>query len=224
MKAKYFRWPFLVMLMLLFVGGNLSGPVTFGVTSEWSDGNYSFAAGTAPWLLGFAALILLMYLLLMFSPPAEAGPPMPGIFRRFVAFFIDFFFAMFSIAPILGIIPVLTEWKRTGVFAWHFERNIYAPGDAVLTWGLVTPTFALLALYYAWPLMRGRPSPGSCILGYQIITDDGTALTRRKAFLRTLKGFLAVCSWPFQLFRARDRKNGKFSLDEEFGTRAVKLR
>jgi len=123
----------------------------------------------------------------------------------------------------MGILPALTEWKRTGVLAWNFERTTQAPGDNLMATIVGVSCFVGLILYYTFPLVRGKPSPGDCIVGYQIIPDEGTTLSFRKALLRTLMGFIAA--WAFYLapFVARDRKNGKFWLDMVFGTRAVKL-
>ena len=81
-----------------------------------------------------------------------------------------------------------------------------------------------LVSYYALPLVRRKPSPGACIVGYQIIPDDGTTLNFRTAVLRTLVGFIAVAGAWLAPFIARDRKEGKFWLDKIFGTRAVTLK
>lgn len=171
--------------------------------------------------LVYALVILVLYLLLMYASPSDLGEPLPGIFRRFVAFWLDFMLAMFTVAPILGILPTLTEWGRTGVFEWSFERTAPAPGDMQLaTIELVFCSVALV-LYFAFPLIRGKPSPGACIVGYQVVPEHGTTLSFRKALLRTLLGFLAVCGGYLAPFVARDRKRGKFWLDIVFGTRAL---
>ena len=143
--------------------------------------------------LAFALIIALLYLLLMFAPPATLGSHFPGVFRRFVAFWLDFVLAMMVVGPIMGILPTLTEWKRTGQFAWNFERTTHAPGDGWLTSAGLILCFAALVFYYAFPLTRCRPSPGACIAGYQIVPDDGGTLNARAALLRTLR-FIAACA------------------------------
>jgi hypothetical protein len=77
-----------------------------------------------------------------------------------------------------------------------------------------------VVLYYAIPLVRRRPSPGSCILGYQIVPDHEGTISVGIAVLRTFLGFIAVCLAPFT---ARDQSKAKFWLDKLFGTRAVRL-
>ena len=149
---------------------------------------------------------------------------MPGVFRRFVAFFLDFILAMVLITTIVGILPALTEWKRTGTFQWHFERSLYAPGDGWLTAAEAILLIPGLVFYFVFPLTRFRPSPGACITGYQIVPDSGITMSVRTAILRTLLGFIALCAAYLAPFVARDRKMGKFWLDAVFGTRALRLR
>jgi hypothetical protein len=210
--------------MPLVVLGFVGQPTTIGTSAEWSDGNYRFAGGTDPLILAYSLLLIMLYLLLLnYSELGEQGALFPGVFRRFVAFWLDFIFAIMIFAPIIGILPTLVEWRRTGIFQWNFERTIPAPGDGLIALIGVLLIFVGLVFYYAWPLWRHKPSPGACIMGYQIIPDEGVTLTTRKALLRTVLGFSAIAGWPFAPFIARDRKNGKFWLDKVFHTRAVKL-
>ncbi len=224
MSPKQLRWLFAAVLAVAFFVANLGEPATFGVSQRWSNGDYSFAAGTHPIALTFSLLIAVLYLLLMLAPTAHLGEPLPGIFRRFVTFWLDFIFAMILITPIMGLLPVLTEWKRTGAFQWHFERTFHAPGDELLVAAGFLIIVPSLVLYFAFPLIRHRPSPGACITGYQIVPDDGTTITVPTAFLRTLLGFIAVCGAYLAPFMTRNREKGKFWLDAIFGTRALKIR
>lgn len=224
MTAKHLKWPFLGLLVGFLVAANLAPSGTFGVSSEWSSSNgYHFSGGTQPWALAFALGIISLYLLLRYTEPATLGPPLPGVFRRFIAFWLDFILAMVAVAPVFGIVPMLAEWKRTGVFEWSFERTTHAPGDGLLIAAGMVLTIGALVFYYALPLLWGRPTPGTCIAGYQIVPDDGVTLTLRTALLRTLLGFIAACGAYIAPFIARDRKRGKFWLDNVFHTRAVTL-
>jgi uncharacterized RDD family membrane protein YckC len=81
-----------------------------------------------------------------------------------------------------------------------------------------------LLFYYAFPLTRRRPSPGACIAGYQIVSDDGLTMIVRTAIMRSLLGFIAAGAAYLAPFVARDRKKGKFWLDAVFDTRALTLR
>jgi hypothetical protein len=224
MKTKHFRWVFLAALIPLVVLGFVGQPIQLGTSVEWSDGNYRFAGGTDPMAFVYSLLLIVLYLfLLLDSEVSEQGVPMPGVFRRYVAFWLDFVFAIMIFTPIMGILPTLMEWRRTGIFEWNFERTTPAPGDGLLALASVLLSFAGLAFYYVWPLLRRRPSPGTCIMCYQIVPDEKVSLTMGEALLRTLLGFIATAGWPIAPFIERDRKNGKFWLDKVFRTRAVRL-
>jgi len=223
MMPRNFRWLFVGLLVVLFFVGIVAEPTSIGVWARWSNDRYLFGGGTRPWALAFAALVIGLYLLLMYGAPSSVGKPMPGVVRRFVAFWLDFFLGMLAVAPIFGLLPTLTEWRRTGGFQWVFERPNPAPGDALLIAAQVLVVCVALVFYYAFPLVRSRPSPGTCIVGYQVVADDGVKLTLQTALLRTLIGVVALLFAYFAPFVGRDKTNGKFWLDKAFGTRAVML-
>jgi len=223
MRAKHFRGLFAGLLLLLLFVGIVTEPTTVGVGAQWSNNRYLFGGGTQPWAIAFSALVISLYLLLMYSAPVGIGKPLPGVVRRFVAFWLDFVLAMLAVAPIFGVLPALTEWRRTGVFKWVFERPNAAPGDGPLIAAQALVISIALVFYYAFPLLRRRPSPGTCIVGYQVVADDAVTLNLQTVLLRTLLGFIAILVAYFAPFVGRDRKNGKFWLDKVFGTRAVML-
>ncbi|MGB8259953.1 MAG: RDD family protein [Terracidiphilus sp.] len=214
MKAKHFRWLFLPLLAALAVVlGSAEAPFTIGLHQEFSQDKYRFAGGTAPWALAFAGLFIGLYFLLMHAPCAKNGPPVSGWWRRTIAFWLDFILAVTALSAIFGLLPTLTEWRRTGFFAWNFERTSPAPGDALLTETSFALDIPVLILYFAWPIVRRRPTPGACIMGYLIVADDGAALTLGKAIKRTLHGLTFL----------GDRKRATFRVDESFGTHAARL-
>jgi RDD family len=223
MKTSDFRWPFLAVLIALLILGNLVDPTSLGISVYSSNGNYRIVGGTALWAIGFSIVIGTLYFWLMYAPLGQLTTPLPGIIRRWFAFWIDFILAIMATAPILGLIGLLSEWRRTGVFAWNFERTTPAPSDKVtVTLMFILLPIALMA-YYVFPLLRHRPSPGSCVAGYQITSADESPMTVRRATLRALVGFLAVATPYLAPFIARDRMRGQFWLDAVFRTRAVKL-
>ncbi|MGB6742910.1 MAG: RDD family protein, partial [Terracidiphilus sp.] len=134
--------------------------------------------------------------------------------RRLGAFCVDFLLVLACISPVLGLIPILAEWRRTGVFAWSFVRASPAPGDSLLSVLTILLAIPALLVYFVCPLMRSRPSPGSCVLGYQIIGDGGTRITPLVALKRTVLGFTFL----------GDRKAQVVRIDRWFGTHAVKLK
>jgi hypothetical protein len=223
MNIQQLRWIFVAVMAILLVLSFVYEIPTIGVSAEWTNGHYSFSGGTTPWAIAFALLVIVLYLLLMYASPSTTGQPLPGVFRRFVAFWMDFMLGMVAIAPVLGILPLIREWRRTGVFAWTFVRTTSAPGDALqATIGVLCCSVALVC-YFALPLIRCKPSPGACILGYQVIPVEGTTVGLRTAVFRTLLGFIAVCAAYLAPFVARDRNKGQFWLDKVFRTQAVRL-
>jgi RDD family len=230
MNVRHCRWAFgavvglfLGLLFWISVFDSELIPTTVGVSAGWTNGGYQYGGGTAPWLLGFAVMVLALYVLLMEATPIGPGTPFPSVLRRLAAFWLDFIVAMSIVTAPLGLLAVILERRRTGVFQWSFERETYATGDLAVAGFSVFACFAFLLFYYAVPVARRRPSPGACILGYQVLPDDAERLTFRKAILRTLLGFLAVAAAPIALFVARRQKEGKFWLDAVFHTRATYL-
>ncbi|HET9839430.1 MAG TPA: RDD family protein [Candidatus Angelobacter sp.] len=222
-KVRNFRWPFAGLLAFILLISVLNRPTILGFSLEWSSGDYSFAGGTTTWALCLSLLIIMVYLALMYAAASENQVPLPGVFRRFVAFWLDFIIAMMAVTPIAGLLPTVTEWRRTGTFQWAFERSEPAPGDWALSCAALIVGVVALIFYFSWPLVRRRPSPGACVAGYQIVPDEGATLTLGRAILRTLLGFVAACACFLAPFVGRDRKKGKFWLDKVFDTRAVGL-
>lgn len=223
MNIKHLRWIFAAVVATFLVLSFVYEIPTIGVSAAWINGRYSYSGGTTPSAIASALLIMVLYLLLMYASPSATGQPLPGVFRRFVAFWLDFMLGMVAIAPVLGILPLTREWRRTGVFAWTFVRTTPAPGDTLQATIAVLCGSVALVCYFTLPLIRHKPSPAGCILGYQVIPVEGTTIGLRTAVLRTLLGFIAVSSAYLAPFVSRDRKKGQFWLDKVFGTQAVRL-
>lgn len=223
MRVKQARWIIIGALVTFFAIMIVSGPSTIGVSQEWTNGRYQFAGGTAPWALVYASVMIGLYALFVSNVTLELGQTLPGVFRRLVAFWLDFVLALSMLAPILGLLPAITEWSRTGVFAWNFVRTTPAAGDSLQITIELPLLCVALVLYFALPLILGKPSPGTCALGYQVIPDEGRTLSLENALFRTLLGFVAAGLWFLAPFISRDRRRGKFWLDRVFHTRAVIL-
>ncbi len=131
-RVKGLRWPFICLLAVIIFSIGFNAPTTLGLAAETSNDGYSLAGGTQPWALSLAALIMLAYFVLMYAEPSASRVPLPGIFRRFVAFWLDFLIAMMMAGPIVGLLPTIVEWRRTGVFEWAIERNTPAAWDSLL--------------------------------------------------------------------------------------------
>jgi RDD family protein len=223
MKIGNLRWLLAGLVALCVCMAFVKAPATLGVSAELSNGQYQLSGGTQPWALALAVLIICSYLALLYAEPSEDRRPLPGVFRRLIASWLDLYLAMMAFAPILGLVVSVTEWRRTGIFEWSFERDYSVASDWLLALGGGALSMVVLVLYFAWPLVRRMPSPGACIVGYQVVADDGTSLSLGKAVQRTLLGFVALSAWFLAPFVARERGKGKFWLDKVFDTRAVRI-
>ncbi len=224
MKLSSFRWSFILLLAssLIYAGGFFRGG-TLGASLEASSGSYRMAAGTSPVALLLALLLAVSYVLLMRFDTSCEGVPLAGVFRRFVAFWLDFLICVFMCAPFLGIIPMVAEWTRTGTFHWTFERTNALPGDWFEAGFPVLLMFAALILYFVLPLLRNRATPGACIMGFRVVPDEGKKLTLSDAVLRTIVGFVAVAAWFITPFVGRNDEKGKLWHDRLASTHAVRL-
>lgn len=223
MSIRFFRWTFVVLMLTGLAVMLLSPPQTIGVSASWSTDSYRFAAGTQSWFLILASLIVVAYFASMNGVTPERGLPVPGMAGRFVAFWLDFVIAMMAIAPVFGVVPVLVEWKRTGIFAWTFERSWRSSSDSFLAISGALFSMVGLFFYYVFPLLRRRPSPGGCIVGYQIVCEEGKKLSFEDATMRTLLAMVAIVGCLVTAFVGRDRTRGRLWFDRVFHTQAVKL-
>ncbi len=222
MTARQFRWIFVGLLLFEWTATGVSGPSTIGAAAEWSSSDgYRFAAGTSPWALAAALGIAGLYILLMCANFGHTDTPVVGVIRRLAALWLDLMLAMVILAPTIGIFPLLLEWARTGTFAWSVERTTPVATDIPVTMLSTLMGLPVLLFYFAVPVFRRRPSPGACIVGYEVLPDSGKSPTMKTALLRTIIGSVMVWAEPFI---GRDRKKGQLWVDRNFGTRATLLR
>lgn len=224
MTVRNFRWVFLALLgLILCLCGYFPEEIAFGASVEWVNGEYAFSGGTQPWSLALSAVVLIAFMVFMQAKRVETARPLPGLFRRFGAFWLDFVLALFALGPLLGIVPMVVEWRRTGIFTWYFARNTQAASDVPVVLLLTSLMIIGLLFYFATPFVLRRPSPGACVAGYQVVADVGYSLSLRRALLRSLIGYIALCSAWIAPFVGRNKQEGKFWLDKVFHTRAMHL-
>jgi len=166
-------------LEYLFSGGEV------GFSSHWQGGSGYVAAGSHPVLLAWSVGGIGLFAVLLKLEAKESPDGIPSGWRRFGAFLIDFWFSIAILAPFGGLVPLLIEAKRTGQFSWHFVRDYSVPNDEILI-PLVLITLALMFLYFAWPLTRGKQTVGSFIVRIRTTPPYGDrgAFTLREAIRR----------------------------------------
>jgi uncharacterized RDD family membrane protein YckC len=176
---------------LILVGLDLALPYFFhfgqiGDSMEWKNGNTSISAGSNPAVLLWDVIAVALYIVLMLRKSASVTEGVPSTKRRILAFLIDFEFSLGITASVGALVPLSFEAIRTGHFAWYFHRNYAVKNDLLAA--VVSLAFTvLMVLYFAFPLTRGRQTPGYFILRLKLAPPFGTEgrLTMKAALIRT---------------------------------------
>lgn len=183
---------------------------------EWKNGNASISAGSHPAELFWAAVAIALFILLMLRKPGTITEGIPTVKRRVLAFLIDFWFSLSVLSSVGALIPLWLEAMRTGHFVWHFHRTYSANTDGLAA--LASLVFmALMVLYFAFPLTRGRQTVGYFIVGLKVAPPYGIEgrFTFKTALLRTFYAFVGLTS---MLTRKWDRDGqGKTWYDRKTG-------
>jgi uncharacterized RDD family membrane protein YckC len=197
------------------------GPSVLGYRADSTGGVTTVSAGTTPQVILVSLLFAGFYWLLVSSRVEIGQLRVASMWSRVAAFVVDMWFALFTLACLFGIVPLLLEAAHTGVFQWHFERHYAVAADAA---GIVLVLVSLTAFagYFLLPLFRGSPTIGCWIFrlaivnsnGYAVRLPLGTAMRRMAAELRGL------CS-PIKTFRTRDQE-GRTFYDRDSGFTVVR--
>ncbi|MCU1285673.1 MAG: hypothetical protein JWO13_2023 [Acidobacteriales bacterium] len=171
---------------LFFVGPQKVG---YSVTSE--NGVTHVEGGSSPSTFLFVAVV--PFLFFNAPKPGVTLRDRPSFFRRFCCFWLDFFLIMFVLSPVIGMIPMALEYVRTGQFAWQFERDYLTTYDKVLAAPAVLSMMAMIFMYFAYPMMKGKQTPGEFLLGMRLeqLNEEQSGL--KQASLRTFLSFIALC-------------------------------
>lgn len=219
MKTANLRWFSVAYFVLIVAAIESRAHKLAGAGPTWLDGNYGFEAGALPSSLAIGILGTVLLIALTLAPVATTRP-MPHLFRRWVAAWIDWILAFVLPTPFAGLAFAWNEYQRTGIFRWISQ----SPEPTTAQLGTITLfIISTMVLYFAIPWRLGKPTPGACILGDRISPDDGSQLTFGGAILRVLLGSVALLAWPswiLSFFVKRNRSAGKFWVDEVCKTHA----
>jgi uncharacterized RDD family membrane protein YckC len=166
-----------------------------GDSMQWKDGNTSISAGSHPAELFWAAAAISLFVLLMLRKPSTITEGVPTVKRRVLAFLIDSWFSLSVVSSVGALIPLWLEAMRTGHFVWQFHRTYSANSDGLAA--LASLVFmALMVLYFAFPLTRGRQTVGYFIVGLRVAPPFGNEgrFTFKAALLRTFYAFTGLAS------------------------------
>ena len=176
------------------------GVTTFGFGGEWSADKVVVSVSSDPILLPWTALGVLGFCVIMRRRGAPRVVGVPGWGRRVAALFVDRYFATLILENIAALILLALEARRTGQFAWSFERHYAVNTDYFVGVPIELLSMALLFLYFALPLMRGKQTVGCFVLRITIPPlPGGNHYRLREAAKCMWTEGLALVSWPLTL-------------------------
>jgi len=219
-----FRVGFVVLVSVSFILLRVYSIARVGGTSHW-EGRKSFTTeGSHPALLVWSFVAIVFFVALMTARGTEVVVGFPSFGKRAVAFCLDFWFSVLTISSIGSLVPLWIEARRAGHFSWYFERNYIVPTDATVGIPLVFADMALIFLYFAFPLTRGRQTVGCFILGLKVTPPFGDrgAFTFREAVRRTWSEFKGLCSFS-SIGRNRDAQ-GRTWYDQQTNCTVVSIK
>jgi hypothetical protein len=192
----------LVLVGLSFVVTDYPGVREIGQSMQWTNGKADISAGSNPNALLWAAAAIALFILLMVRKPSPITEGVPGRIRRILSFLIDFVFSLSTTSSVVALIPLWLEAQRTGHFAWYFHRNYSVNTDSLSAISSLL-SMALMVLYFAFPLTRGRQTVGCFIMRTRVTPPFGNEgrFTVRAALMRVFYAFGGLC----RLWRNRDR-------------------
>lgn len=166
-----------------------------GDSMRWRNGNTSVSAGSHPAELLWSAAAVALFVLLMLRKPSAITEGVPTVKRRILAFLIDFWLSLSVVSSVGALIPLWLEAMRTGHFAWQFHRTYTANTDGLAAFASLV-FMALMVLYFAFPLTRGRQTVGYFIVGLKVAPPFGSEgrFTFKAALLRTFYAFIGPAS------------------------------
>jgi uncharacterized RDD family membrane protein YckC len=191
-----------------------------GSFTEIKDGVTHVSAATSPQAVLMSLLGLVVYCVLLNTHVMEQNFRIASMWKRAAAFVVDFWFAVFTLGALFGLIDILLEASRTGVFRWHFQRDYLVSSDGV-SLVLVFVGLAAVVSYFLLPLMRRSQTLGCWIFRLVTVNSDGYVirLPLSTALRRLFAEFRGLCS-PLRTFRKRD-ENGRTFYDIDSGFTVV---
>jgi uncharacterized RDD family membrane protein YckC len=195
-----------------------------GATAQWKNGAATVAASSSPLSVTWSALGVLLFVVLIVGRQQVKISGIPAWWRRVLASCVDFYFFVLTVAPISALLDLELEARRTGHFAWHFDRAYVVETDVVVGVPMVLLCLALLFLYFVFPLTRGRQTVGCFVMKTKVTPPFGDQglFTWRTAARRTWYEVQGICRLTLLLRPKRDAE-GNTWYDIESDCRVVSV-
>ncbi len=167
---------------------------TIGVSSSLVDSKYIIEGSSS--ITALIGSLILLFFIFRLESKIERKPISNKVplWKRAIAFQIDFSIALLSMSSFLALPIIIAEYFYTGVFQWVFTREYIRSTDNVIVIGSVVTGMLWVIFYYAYPLIRRKQTVGQFIMGYRISTKIKSSLTLPSTFWHMIKGFLVLCA------------------------------
>lgn len=167
-------------------------------------------------LMGFSIFVFLMAHKMRL--PSRLDDRIVRIWRRLVAFYIDFFICILVILSIGACFIIAWNAAQTGKITWSIELTA-SMGTVLFTLLLTLLSVWAIFSYFTWHKKRQLPTTGQYICGFMIVRDDNRP--QRYYWYGTLIAFIAMCTihlWVwFESYR--EPRAGTYWWDRDAGTR-----
>ena len=208
--------------VLLAVGAVLAIQLTsssqHGFTAQcFNDQCRVVAATSFIGLVTSAGLAGFLFLYPQLASDVFAAEPVK-LWKRGIAFYIDFMISLSILAPIATMPLLLEEAHATGSFAWSFARDFARSTDAMLAVPSIIVMFIALFLYFYIHLRLGRQTIGQYLMGFRIEAEPGKA---PNLFLNVFLSWIGMCMWPFALYGAAKHPQKLFWWNVQTDTRVI---
>jgi uncharacterized RDD family membrane protein YckC len=188
------------------VGSLYVFPGVGGGAREWSNGATTVSATSSSVALAWSLLGILLFVILMTRNQSAVPAGVPAWWRRAGAFFIDFHFGVITLAGVATMVALVLEAEKTGHFVWNSQPRYSDPTEFVLLIPLTLLFMAVLFLYFAFPLTRGKQTVGCFVMRIKVTPPFGTegCFTWPGAVRRTWYEFRGLGRWTSLLKPKRD--------------------
>lgn len=180
-----------------------------GFSEVVKNGESEMSVRSDPILFIWAAMAVVLFAVLMGIRSRTVTVGIPTLKRRAAAFFIDFWFSMTTVTTASALVPLWLEIRRTGRFPWHFERD-YSVGSDAFILPLVLLEMAVVFLYFALPLTKGKQTVGCFVMRLRVVPPFGDygRFTFRESLRRTAYELWGLLTWKWATKDFLDDRGG----------------
>jgi uncharacterized RDD family membrane protein YckC len=210
------------VFLLSLVGWHFLPIDSIGFSCHTSSDGIDVSAGTHPAVLVWAALVICFYVFLLKKRISTNVVGNAGLFRRVLAYLIDFPLVVVTTSCVTAIIPLAAEAHRVGHFEWSVQRDYLVSSDLGVILPLSLLSLVELFFYFVYPLTRGKQTIGDYIMRIKVTPRFGNEgrFTWGAAIERVFYSAAGLMLWPYTVWKKLDR-NGQTWYDRKTDSTVV---